>query len=213
MDDRSVHPYRQMRVLAWVAGGIAALIVLAALGLRVSGRYATSKPEPVETVHRFSEGFDFPAGVDAAPAPPKTFPSGPLSFFASGRSCFGQCVDHTTSIDATGHVKLTMSQVRAPLCEDAAGPTVSDADLVALAEHARSIHMERMRDAYMHATGVAGMRTQVSNGTGALSIMHEESAASDAPQWRNEAAAVEDLHKHIERLAGTEQWVKTCKRF
>src|SRR5690349_8207620 len=140
-----VHPYRQpqelpkpppdpMRIVVLVAGGIAALIALAAIGLGVSERF-TKKEEPVVVARKTSLVPPPPTSdvVVHHVAGPRVLPDGPLAFMASGHT--GD-VYTTTWIIEDGRATLSMSAgLGGRFCERSE-KKVSTSDLAALAGHA-----------------------------------------------------------------------------
>jgi hypothetical protein len=129
-------------------------------------------------------------------------------------SCVGDCTQHVTWIGEDGRITINVGRDRA-VCAAAEGHKVSAADLAALGTHARSMHMEAMHWSYTgNSHDVPTLLTKVMAGDGQLVAYHHnvDSSGADASVDDQQHAALASLHRQIEKVAGTEKWLKTCKR-
>ena len=198
-----------MRVVVFVAGGIAALIALAAIGLRVSERFMT-KEEPAATSRKTTVSAPPPPTEDLVvhhviDAGPRALSEGPLAFMASGHS---SGVVTVTWIVEDGGVTISMTPPPNVLYCPSVHKTISPADLATLAAYARSIRIESMPQDYVRGSGHFAS-TMVSGGGQSFRITHPEPEDADDA---GDVTAILALHERIERLAGTKQWASTCKR-
>ena len=224
-------PVDAMRTVLFVAGGIAALLVIAAVVVsiidgsrhRILTAGAAPNPVPTPTVADTQTETEEVTAAPVAPgsnsaqlpppAPPKDTVSSdaPLAFEAETTPCFGNCDSHTTTIAADGNV--TVLHGYSP-CRVAPGFRVSAAERAALTSEARALHLDKEFTNYVYMTDVQRLVVRIKSGLKEWEVDYLPGSnpyARSLPAADQRAvAAAAAFYDHIERAAATARWLSAC---
>lgn len=217
-------PVDAMRTILFVAGGIAALLVIGAIvvaiadGRRVSAASeAPAKPIPTPSVIETETAAGVvapPPNVVRPPPPNQIMPlDEPLAFEAETSPCFGTCESHTTRIGVDGSV--TVKRHYTP-CAVASDFRVDAAERAALASEARALHLHQEFTSYVYMTDVQRLVVRVEAGTQEWTAEYLPPGGPDygvklGSAETSAVAAIAAFHDHVERAAGTARWLSGCR--